>query len=99
MPYDVKNGFDDGSTDEQARLITAEYTKFFVVCVYVPNSGRKLVNLANRLDWDTKFHSYIESLNKKKPVIVCGDLNVAHDEIGNALFCPLLCGKRILLFD
>ncbi|KAG4071862.1 hypothetical protein HA402_006023 [Bradysia odoriphaga] len=81
MPYDVKFGFDDPEMDQEARLITAEYTKFYLVCVYVPNAGRKLVNLQKRLTWDEKFQDYVESLNRKKPVIICGDMNVAHHEI------------------
>lgn len=84
MPYEVKIGFGDKdeSEDEQAQLITAEYTKFFVISVYVPNAGRKLVNLQKRLDWDVRFREFVMALNKKKPVIICGDLNVAHEEIG-----------------
>ncbi|XP_037038972.1 DNA-(apurinic or apyrimidinic site) endonuclease [Bradysia coprophila] len=81
MPYDVKFGFDDPEMDQEARLITAEYTKFYLVCVYVPNAGRKLINLQRRLTWDAKFQDYVESLNGKKPVIICGDMNVAHHEI------------------
>lgn len=83
MPYDVTYGIKDVGMDEQARLITAEYTKFYVLCVYVPNSGRKLVNLSKRQRWDQLFRDYLNDLNKKKPVIVCGDMNVAHLEIGN----------------
>lgn len=81
----MKFGFDDPEMDQEARLITAEYTKFYLVCVYVPNAGRKLVNLQKRLTWDAKFQDYVESLNGKKPVIICGDMNVAHHEIGNAI--------------
>lgn len=82
MPYDVKYGINDPEFDNEARLITAEYTKFYLLCVYVPNSGRKLVNLKKRMKWDLKFQEYLVDLNKMKPVIICGDFNVAHQEIG-----------------
>lgn len=82
MPYEVTYGMMDKEFDEQARLITAEYTKFFVVCVYVPNSGRKLVNLNKREIWDVKFQEYLAKLNQRKGVIICGDMNVSHLEIG-----------------
>lgn len=78
MTYGIK----DPQMDQEARLITAEYTKFYLLCVYVPNAGRKLVNLEKRMRWDTLFQNYLTELNQKKPVIVCGDLNVAHNEIG-----------------
>lgn len=82
MPYEVTYGFNDEQMDQEPRLITAEYTKFYLLCVYVPNSGRKLVNLEKRQKWDTKFQAYVTGLNEKKPVIICGDMNVAHQEIG-----------------
>lgn len=82
MPYDVTYGINDAEMDQEARLITAEYTKFYLLCVYVPNAGRKLVNLEKRIRWDQLFRNYLTELNGKKPVIVCGDLNVAHQEIG-----------------
>lgn len=62
--------------------MTAEYEKFFVVNVYVPNSGRKLVTLSKRLRWNKLFKQFIEALDEKKAVIICGDMNVAHEEIG-----------------
>lgn len=83
MPYDVTYGINEPQLDQEARVITAEFTKFYLLCVYVPNAGRKLINLAKRLDWDSKFLKYIQELNKKKPVVICGDMNVAHEEIGN----------------
>jgi len=67
--------------DEEGRCVTAEFDKFYLVSVYVPNSGRKLVTLPKRLEWNKAFKTYIKELDKKKPVIVCGDLNVAHAEI------------------
>lgn len=62
-------------------MITAEYEHFFLVNAYVPNSGRGLVRLDYRMKWDEDFRAYLGSLNERKPVILCGDLNVAHQEI------------------
>ncbi|KAG5894113.1 hypothetical protein JTB14_004051 [Gonioctena quinquepunctata] len=80
-PKSVKYGINVPELDEDGRCITAEYNEFFLVCVYVPNSGRKLVTLPKRLDWNEAFKSYIKDLDTRKPVIICGDMNVAHDEI------------------
>lgn len=82
MPINVSYGIGDKEMDEEGRLMTAEYEKFFVVNVYVPNSGRKLVTLSKRLRWNKLFKEFIEALDKKKAVIICGDMNVAHEEIG-----------------
>ncbi|XP_058815811.1 DNA-(apurinic or apyrimidinic site) endonuclease isoform X2 [Topomyia yanbarensis] len=81
MPFNVTYGLGDEEQDADGRLLTAEYEKFYLVCVYVPNAGRKLVTLPKRLRWDEKFHQYLKELDAKKPVIVCGDMNVAHEEI------------------
>ena len=67
--------------DKEGRVLTAEYSDFFVVNVYVPNSKRELTRLAYRQQWDKDFLAYLKKLEKKKPVIWCGDLNVAHKEI------------------
>ena len=67
--------------DKEGRVLTAELDDFFVVNVYVPNSKRDLTRLPYRQRWDTDFLSYLKELEKKKPVIFCGDLNVAHTEI------------------
>ncbi len=67
--------------DQEGRVITAEYDNFILVTVYTPNSGSELKRLAYRQKWDADFLSYIQGLEKQKPVIVCGDLNVAHKEI------------------
>lgn len=80
-PLDVKYGIGEEGHDEEGRCITVEFEKFFLVNVYVPNAGRKLVTLPKRLDWNTAFKAYIKELDKKKPVILCGDMNVAHEEI------------------
>ncbi|KAF2903736.1 hypothetical protein ILUMI_02444 [Ignelater luminosus] len=80
-PIGVEYGIGVDEHDEEGRCITAEYEKFYVVSVYVPNAGRKLVTLPKRLEWNKAFKKYIKELDKKKPVIVCGDMNVAHSEI------------------
>ncbi|XP_053673788.1 DNA-(apurinic or apyrimidinic site) endonuclease [Anopheles nili] len=81
MPIHVAYGLGDAEHDRDGRLLTAEYEKFYLVCVYVPNSGKKLVNLPARMRWDEKFQQYLRELDAKKPVILCGDMNVAHEEI------------------
>ena len=67
--------------DQEGRIICAEYDKFFLVCVYVPNSGSELARLSYRQKWDADFLIYLKKLEKNKPVIVCGDFNVAHQAI------------------
>ncbi len=67
--------------DDEGRVVTIELADFFVVNVYVPNSGNGLVRLPYREHWDKAFTQYLNDLQKKKPVIVCGDLNVAHQRI------------------
>jgi exodeoxyribonuclease-3 len=67
--------------DNEGRVLTAEYDEFFLVNVYVPNSKRELERLPYRQVWDKDFLRYLKKLEKKKPVIFCGDLNVAHTEI------------------
>ena len=67
--------------DNEGRVLTAEYDGFYLVNVYVPNSKRELTRLAYRQQWDRDFLAYLKKLEKKKPVIWCGDLNVAHTEI------------------
>ena len=67
--------------DKEGRVIAAEFEEFFVVTVYVPNSGNELVRLDYRTQWDKDFLNYLKKLEDKKPVIVCGDFNVAHEPI------------------
>ncbi|MGY8916346.1 MAG: exodeoxyribonuclease III [Flavobacteriales bacterium] len=67
--------------DKKGRVLCAEYSNYYVVNVYVPNSGQQLERLEYRKKWDTDFLSYLKSLEKKKPVMVCGDFNVAHKPI------------------
>lgn len=67
--------------DKEGRVLTAEYSDFFLVNVYTPNSKRELTRLPYRQQWDVDFLKFLKKLEKKKPVIFCGDLNVAHTEI------------------
>lgn len=67
--------------NEEGRVITAEYKDFYLVTVYTPNSQRELARLSYRMEWEDDFRAYVMALDKKKPVIICGDLNVAHKEI------------------
>lgn len=67
--------------DQEGRVIAAEFTDFILVTVYTPNSGSELKRLEYRQKWDADFLSYLKKLEKKKPIIACGDLNVAHKEI------------------
>lgn len=67
--------------DKEGRVLTAEFDDFFLVTVYVPNSGSELVRLDYREQWDKDFTNYLKNLEKSKPVILCGDLNVAHQPI------------------
>lgn len=67
--------------DNEGRVITLEYDSFFLVNVYTPNAQRELTRLDYRMDWEDAFRDYINELDKIKPVIICGDLNVAHNEI------------------
>ena len=67
--------------DKEGRVITLEYDNFFLVNCYTPNSQRELARLSYRMKWEDDFREYIKGLDQKKPVILCGDLNVAHKEI------------------
>ena len=67
--------------DQEGRIITAEFADFYLVNVYTPNSQRELARLDYRMQWEDAFRSYVKMLDTKKPVIICGDLNVAHKEI------------------
>ena len=80
-PLSVSYGIGIEEHDHEGRVITAEYQNFFMITVYVPNSQDELKRLSYRMEWEDAFLSYILSLEKKKPVIYCGDLNVAHEEI------------------
>ncbi len=77
VTYDI--GMDEH--DHEGRVITAEYDSFYLVTVYTPNSQRGLARLDYRMKWEDDFRAYILTLEKTKPVIICGDMNVAHKEI------------------
>lgn len=80
-PLNVKNDMGIAEHDREGRVIAAEYADFFLVNVYTPNAKRDLSRLDYRIKWDIDFLKYLKKLEKKKPVIFCGDLNVAHTEI------------------
>ena len=80
-PLTVSEGIGMAQHDEEGRVIAAEYLDFYLVNVYTPNSKRDLSRLGYRQKWDKDFLTYLKQLEKKKPVIFCGDLNVAHQEI------------------
>ncbi len=80
-PLSVAYGIDVERHDHEGRVITLEYPDFYLVDVYVPNVRRDLERLEYRMDWEDCFREYLLSLDKHKPVIVCGDMNVAHEEI------------------
>lgn len=67
--------------DHEGRVIAAEYENFYLVCVYVPNSQDELKRLDYRMQWEDDFRAYVTALAEKKSVVICGDLNVAHEEI------------------
>lgn len=79
-PISVKYG-DGPMEDNEGRVITIEFEEFILVTVYTPNSGQELKRLSYRKEWDKKFLIFLKELEKNKPVVVCGDLNVAHTNI------------------
>lgn len=81
QPLQVIQGMGKAEHDREGRLLTAEFPDFFLVNVYVPNAQRELTRLAYRRQWDADFTAYLGGLQARKPVIVCGDMNVAHREI------------------
>lgn len=80
-PLSVHYGIDTPAFDHEGRAITLEYPDFYLVTSYVPNSGAQLKRLDFRMGWDQAFQQYLKRLDANKPVILCGDLNVAHHEI------------------
>ncbi|GFT48641.1 DNA-(apurinic or apyrimidinic site) lyase [Nephila pilipes] len=80
-PLSVQYGIGMEKHDNEGRVITAEYEQFYLVATYVPNAGRGLVRLDYRQEWDVDLCAYLKKLDEKKPVVLCGDLNVAHEEI------------------
>ncbi len=81
-PLSVSTGIGEVEHDSEGRVLTTEFADFYVVNVYVPNVGRELARLDYRVNaWGPAFRKFLKGLEKKKPVVVCGDLNVAHNEI------------------
>lgn len=80
-PLNVTYGIGIPEHDTEGRVICAEYQDFFLITVYVPNSGSELLRLAYRQTWDAAFLAYLKNLELQKPVLVCGDFNVAHQAI------------------
>ncbi len=80
-PIELTEDLGISEHDMEGRVITAEYEHFYLVTVYTPNSGEGLKRLSYRKTWDEAFLDHIKSLEEKKPVVICGDLNVVHNEI------------------
>ena len=80
-PKNVTYGIGIEEHDKEGRVITLEFKDFYLVNSYTPNSGRELARLDYRMEWEDDFRNYLKKLDKIKPVILCGDLNVAHKEI------------------
>ena len=107
-PLSVTYGMGIDEHDHEGRIITLEFEEFYLVTEYVPNVKRELERLDYRMVWEDDFRAYLKKLEKKKPVIVCGDLNVAHEEIdiknakanrGNAGFADDERGKFSEILD
>lgn len=81
QPLRVVNGLGIDEHDHEGRVITAEYPGFYLVTVYTPNSQDELKRLDYRMQWEDVFRAYVCGLDKSKPVVICGDMNVAHEEI------------------
>lgn len=79
-PLSVRYGLEEDSESE-GRIITLEFDSFYLINVYTPNARRDLSRLGLRLEWEDRFRGYVQHLDSQKPVIICGDLNVAHQEI------------------
>lgn len=80
-PVSVSYGIGVEKHDHEGRVITLEFPAFYMVTCYTPNAQRELTRLSYRMEWEDSFQNYIRSLDTVKPVIICGDLNVAHSEI------------------
>ncbi len=81
LPLGEKYGIGEEEFDSEGRVITLEYDAFYLVNVYVPNSGSELLRLEYRQKWDLAFYNFLKKLEQIKPVVVCGDFNVAHKDI------------------
>ncbi len=80
-PLSVKYGLGIEEHDHEGRAITLEFEEFYLLCVYTPNSQKELARLSYRMEWEDALREYMRELDKSKPVVYCGDLNVAHNEI------------------
>lgn len=80
-PLSVRYGINQEAHDQEGRVVTLEFEKFHLVCVYTPNAQEELKRLSYRMEWEDAFRAYLKELDAFKPVILCGDLNVAHQEI------------------
>ena len=80
-PLSVRTGIGVAELDTEGRTVTLELEEFFLVCVYTPNAQDELKRLDHRMAWEDAFRAYLQALDRQKPVIVCGDMNVAHEEI------------------
>ncbi|MGI5884605.1 MAG: exodeoxyribonuclease III [Candidatus Spyradocola sp.] len=80
-PLAVSYGIGAEEHDQEGRVITLEYPDLYFVCVYTPNAQAELTRLSYRMEWEDAFREYLRKLDAKKPVVVCGDMNVAHEEI------------------
>ena len=107
-PLAVVYGFGDDIHRHEGRVITAEYEDFYLVCCYTPNAQRELKRIDYRMIWEDDFRLYLCGLDKVKPVVLCGDLNVAHEEIdlknpgpnrGSAGFSDQERGKMTALLE
>ncbi|MCA1053884.1 exodeoxyribonuclease III [Rossellomorea aquimaris] len=107
-PIAASYDLDAGESEPEGRIITLEFDRFYLVNVYTPNSKRDLSRLDDRLEWEDRLRDYLIGLDRMKPVILCGDLNVAHKEIdlkndrsnrGNSGFTDVERGKMTLLLQ
>jgi exodeoxyribonuclease-3 len=80
-PLSVAYGVGNNTEEKEGRIITLEFDQIYIVTIYTPNAQRDLARLEYRLEWEDQIREYIRELDSKKPVIMCGDLNVAHHEI------------------
>lgn len=80
-PISVNLGINKEEHDKEGRVITLEFEDFYFITVYTPNSQNELARLDYRMQWEDEFRAYVKGLDSKKPVVICGDLNVAHREI------------------
>ena len=107
-PLEVTCGLGIDRHDHEGRVITAEFSDFYLVCCYTPNAQEGLARIDYRMEWEDDFRDYLMELDRVKPVILCGDLNVAHEEIdlknpktnrGNAGFSDQERGKMTTLLS